>query len=55
MPLPTVKLNPNMTYPQLIAALNENFAMLENINKTLIIKDNTGTPRIVIGFIKGGF
>lgn len=49
MALSTIRLSPTMRYEQLIAALNENFALLENINRTLIIKDETGKNRIIIG------
>lgn len=55
MGLTTLQLNPSMDYQALIAALNQNFTALENRDRTIIIKDNTGTPRIIIGYLKDGF
>jgi len=49
MAINAVRLNPNMTFDQLVAALNENFAAIENSSRTTIIKDDTGKPRIIIG------
>lgn len=49
MALATVRLGPQMKMEQLISALNQNFALLENINRTQIFKDKTGVPRIILG------
>lgn len=54
MPLNTVRLSPTMTMPQLIAALNQNFAAVENVNRTMVMKDETGTNRIIIGRFPNG-
>ena len=54
MSLTTVRLHPNMEYAQLIAALNENFALLENLNRTQIFRDETGTNRIIVGQFPDG-
>lgn len=40
-----------MQKTDLINALNENFALLENANITQIIHDKSGTPRIMIGLL----
>jgi hypothetical protein len=48
-PAPLVQLHPNMSYEQLIMALEQNMALLQNQGKTWIINDETGTARIIIG------
>lgn len=47
--LPSVRLHGNMSYQQLISALNENFNLLQNQSQTIAIKDDTGQTRILIG------
>lgn len=47
--LPSVRLHSNMTMQQLISALNENFNLLQNQSQTIIIKDEAGQNRILIG------
>ncbi len=47
--LATIRLQPGMDQATMIAALNENFALLENLNRTQVFKDETGVPRIIIG------
>lgn len=54
MPLSTIRVTPNMSYAQLVAAVNENFALVENINRTQIFKDETGTQRIILGRLPDG-
>lgn len=54
MALGTVRLHPGMNQQALVAAINQNFAMIENINRTQIFKDDTGTPRIIIGRFPNG-
>lgn len=54
MALPVVKLHPNMDTATLVAALNQNFALIENLNRTTIYKDETGTNRIIIGKLPDG-
>jgi hypothetical protein len=49
MALPLIRLNPTMTFDELVAALNENFALSENVNRTQVFKDETGTNRIILG------
>lgn len=48
-------MHPSMTFEQLVAALNENFSDIENAYKTTIYRDDTGLPRILIGYHKDGF
>lgn len=47
--LPVVRLHGNMTMQQMANALNENLNLLQNQSQTTVIKDETGTPRILIG------
>ena len=54
MALGTRRAQPNMSYAALCNLINENFDLLENINRTQIIKDDTGTPRILIGRLPDG-
>lgn len=49
MALSTVRLQPQMKYADLVQALNQNFALLENLNRTLIMKDEKGYSRIILG------
>lgn len=43
-----------MDYDTLISALNDNFALLENLNRTTIYKDETGKQRIIVGQLPDG-
>ncbi len=54
MGLATIRLQPGMDSATLVAALNENFALLENLNRKQIFKDETGTNRIIIGQFPDG-
>lgn len=54
MSLGTTRFSPSMPYAQLITALNDNFAMLENVNKSQTFKDESGVPRIIIGRLPDG-
>lgn len=54
MSLSTIRLHQNMKYADLVAALNQNFALLENLNKTLIMKDEKGVSRIIFGKLPDG-
>lgn len=54
MGLSTIRLQPGMDMATMIAAINENFALLENINRTQIFKDETGTKRIILGRLPDG-
>lgn len=47
--LSTVRLSADMGMDTLVSALNENFALLENLNRTQIFKDETGKNRIILG------
>lgn len=49
MSFSAVRLSSNMTMAQLVSAINQNFQLLENSSRTQIIKDETGTPRIIFG------
>jgi len=44
-----VRFSPSMTKNDMINALNENFALLENLNRTQVFRDETGKNRIIIG------
>lgn len=54
MSLATIRLQPGMDMATLVAAINENFALLENINRTQIFKDETGVNRIILGRFPDG-
>lgn len=54
MPLATVRLQPGMAYADLVSALNENFALLENLTRTQVFKDETGVNRIILGRFPDG-
>lgn len=49
MALGTTRLHPTMNQASMTSALNQNFALLENINHTLIYKDRQGNSRIILG------
>lgn len=49
MALGTVRLSPTMDMATLVTVLNQNFALLENLNVTEVFKDETGTNRILLG------
>ena len=46
--------HPSMSYAALVNLINENFSEQENMNRTHIIKDDSGTPRIIIGRFPNG-
>lgn len=54
MSLSTVRLAPNMDFATLVNALNENFALLENLNRSQVFKDETGVNRIILGRFPDG-
>lgn len=54
MGLNSITLQENMTYGQLVNALNQNFAALENLTTSQTFKDETGTNRIIIGRFPNG-
>lgn len=54
MSLGTVRLQPNMDYATLVTVINQNFALLENLNKSQTFKDETGTNRIILGRFPNG-
>lgn len=54
MSLATIRLSPNMSYDQLIQVVNENFALLENINVSQTFRDEQGTNRIILGRFPNG-
>lgn len=49
MGLATVRLQPGMDNATMINAINQNFELLENLNRTQIFKDETGVQRIILG------
>lgn len=49
MSLATIRLQPGMDQQTMISAINENFQLLENLNRTQIFKDETGVQRIILG------
>lgn len=51
MGLATIRLQPGMDMDTLISVLNENFTLLENLNRTQVFKDETGVNRIIIGLL----
>lgn len=54
MSLGTTRFHPTMSKDQMVAALNANNAAIENINITQTFKDDSGTPRIIIGRMPDG-
>lgn len=49
MSLATIRLQPGMDQATMISSINQNFELLENLNRTQIFKDETGTQRIILG------
>jgi hypothetical protein len=49
MPIGLTRLQPGMDSNTMIAAINENFAALEALNRHYIVKDSTGTARVLLG------
>lgn len=47
--LATIRLQPGMDMNTMVSAINENFSLLENLNRTQIFKDETGVQRIILG------
>lgn len=54
MALGLTRINPNMKLHQMAAAINENFMLLENLNRTQMYKDTSGKVRIIIGRLPDG-
>lgn len=54
MSLSTIRLQPGMDMDTMVSAINENFALLENLNRVQIFKDETGTRRIILGKLPDG-
>lgn len=54
MSTPIVPINPGSSMAQIIAVINQNFAALGGSSVTTLYKDNTGTPRIIIGILPDG-
>lgn len=54
MSLSTVRLQPSMTFEQLVSSLNQNFAMFENLTVTQIFKDEEANQRILLGRFPDG-
>jgi len=49
MSLATIRFTPSMSQDQLMMALNQNFALLENVNVSQTFKDQDGVNRIILG------
>lgn len=54
MALATIRLQPGMDMATMINAINENFSLIENFNRTQIFKDETGVNRIILGKLPDG-
>lgn len=55
MPLTTVHLDAGMDINTLVSIINQNFTLIENANRTNIIRDKDGTPRVLLGLERDGF
>ena len=54
-PFSVIPITPNMPTEQLIAAIAQNFQILEKTTfETQLFKDETGTPRIIFGRLPDG-
>lgn len=49
-----IRLQPGIDQSTLISQINENFALLENLARTQIFRDETGTNRIILGRLPDG-
>ena len=49
MSLGLTRIHPSMNQAAMATALSQNFALIENINHTLVYKDRQGNNRIIIG------
>lgn len=49
MPIGLTRFHPNMTTAELTAVLNEMAAQIENLNRVYVIRDATGTNRVLLG------
>ena len=47
-------ISPTTPLPQTISQINDAFAKISNENQTKIVKDTTGTPRIIFGRLPDG-
>lgn len=54
MGLATIRLQPGMDKDTMVSAINENFELLENLNRTQIFKDEKGVQRIILGRLPDG-
>ena len=54
MSLASIRLQPGMDNATLVNALNQNFALLENLNVSQTFKDEIGTNRIILGKFPDG-
>jgi len=54
MPVPIVRLGPQMNTQQLVSALNQNFQNLERMGQTQIFRDENGVNQIIIGKLPDG-
>lgn len=54
MGLATIRLQPGMDNATMVSAINENFELLENLNRTQIFKDEKGIQRIILGRLPDG-
>lgn len=49
-----IPLTPSMDTNTLINAINNNFRQVESENRTKVIRDEEGTPRVIIGRFPNG-
>lgn len=49
-----IQLTPNMDMATLVSSINDTFRQIEAENRTKVIKDETGTNRIIIGGLPDG-
>lgn len=54
MGLPLVRIQPGMDSQMMASVINDNFAMLENLNRTQMFRDENGTNRIILGRLPDG-
>lgn len=49
-----IQLTPNMDTSTMVNAINDAFRQLESENRSKVIKDEDGTPRVIIGRFPNG-
>lgn len=54
MAISPIRLTPNMDQVTMVQAINDTLSQIESENRTKVIKDESGTPRIIIGQFPNG-